>query len=806
MKFTLSWLKEHLDTAAGVAEIADTLTRIGLEVEGVEDKAKALAPFRIANVLSAERHPNADRLQICTVDPGDGTRIQVVCGAPNARAGMKGVFAPPGTHIPGTGTDLKVGKIRGVESHGMLLSERELGLSDEHEGIVDLPADAPVGESYAAWMKLDDPVIDIAVTPNRPDCLGVSGIARDLAAAGIGTWIRWPVAEIEGSFLSPVDVKLDFGDTESLCPAFALRLVRGVTNKQSPEWLQRRLREIGLRPINALADITNFITFDRGRPLHVFDAAKVSGDLIVRRATSGEQLLALDGKTYSLNDSVCVIADDNGVESIAGIIGGEASGCTEETTDVLVESALWEPLNIAHSGRQIGVNTDARFRFERGVDPEFMRPGLDLATQLIVDLCGGEPSEAVVAGSVPQSRRVVDFPIAEVRRLAGIEVPATTVLSILGALGFEASGSGGPSIEVIVPSWRPDIDGKADIVEEVIRIVGVDQIPSTPMAREEGVAAPVLTIDQRRARLAKRTLAGAGLTEAVSWSFVSEAEAKAFGGGDSELSLANPISPDMSDMRPSLLPGLIAAAQRNADRGHSDIALFEVGQIYHGNRPNDQLTAATGIRRGTASATGGGRHWSGSTKAVTLFDAKADASALLEALGIAASKLQIVAGGPDWFHPGRVGTVQLGPKNKIAWFGELHPATLEQLGVNGAIVGFEVLLDALPHPKANRTRTKPALDANDLQAVRRDFAFVVDSDVAADRVVSAAERANPSLISSVLVFDLFEGESLGSGRKSIAIEVTLQPNERTLTEAEIEDVSGRIVDGVGKATGAQLRS
>ena len=803
MKFTVSWLKEHLETSATIDEIAGTLTRIGLEVEDIEDKAKALAPFRIASVLSAEPHPNADRLKVCAVDPGDGKAIQVVCGAPNARAGMKGVFAPAGVYIPGTGIELKIGKIRGVESHGMLLSERELGLSDDHEGIVDLPADAPLGESYASWMKLDDPVIDVAITPNRSDCLGVSGIARDLAAAGLGRRIERDIKAVEGAFPCPVAVKLDFGDTEPLCPAFALRLVRGVENRPSPDWLQKRLREIGLRPINALVDITNFITFDRGRPLHVFDAAKVAGDLVVRRAKSGEELFALDGRAYRLDDSMCVIADDKGVESIAGIIGGEASGCTDGATDVLIESALWEPLNIARTGRQLGINSDARFRFERGVDPNFALPGLDLATQLVLDLCGGEASETILAGSIPDRRRAIDFPVSEVERLAGIDVPSTQILSILGALGFESSGTkGARTLNVVVPSWRPDIEGKADLVEEIIRIVGVDQIPAMPLPRIKGVATPILTAGQKKTRLAKRALAASGLAEAVTWSFISEAEAKAFGGGAEELSLANPISAEMSDMRPSLLPGLIASAQRNADRGYGDIGMFEVGQIYRGDRPEDQAIAATGIRRGTA---GGGRHWSGAASPVSVFDAKADVMSLLGALGAPTSQMQIVAGGPDWFHPGRVGTIQLGSKNALAWFGEIHPGVMERLDVAGPIVGFEVILDALPEPKAKPTRTRPALEAIDLQSVHRDFAFVVVREVEADKIVRAAERADRALVAAVTIFDLFEGASVGEGKKSIAIEVTLQPTDRTLTDAEIDAVSAKIIAKVTKETGAVLR-
>lgn len=804
MKFTISWLKEHLDTQASVEEITDKLTQIGLEVEGVENKAKDLAPFRIAKVVTAEQHPNADRLRVCSVDPGDGIAVQVVCGAPNARAGMKGVFAPAGTHIPGTGVDLNVGTIRGVESHGMLLSERELGLSDDHEGIVELPADAPVGESYTAWMKLDDPVIDIAVTPNRPDCLGVSGIARDLAAAGIGKIIERSPKPARGGYPCPVNVVLDFGDTEPLCPAFGLRLIRGVKNGPSPEWLQRRLHEIGLRPINKLVDITNFITVDRGRPLHVFDADKVAGDLVVRRAKSGESISALDGKTYDLDETMCVIADEAGPESLAGIVGGEATGCTEHTTNVLVESALWEPLNIARTGRQLGVNTDARFRFERGVDPAFMLPGLELATEMIAELCGGDPSEIAMVGKVPEPRHSISFPVTEVARLSGIEVPRSRVLSILGALGFDASGTAGQALSVIVPPWRPDVDGKADLVEEVVRIVGVDEIPATPLPRVDGVASPVLTVRQQRISRAKRVLAASGLAEAITWSFISEAEAGAFGGNPS-LALANPISSDMSDMRPSLIPGLLSAAQRNADRGSSDVGLFEVGHIYRGDRPEDQSTAATGLRRGTAGLDGGGRHWSGTASPVSVYDAKSDLMTLLAALGAPVGSLQTVSGGPDWFHPGRVGTLQLGPKNQLAWFGELHPATLQLLGVEGPVVAFEAMIEAIPEPKAKPTRTKPALEEITLQPVRRDFAFVVDPDIAAARIVKAAQSASKRLIAAVEIFDVFQSDSIGADKKSVAIEVTMQPREQTLTEAEIDEVSQAIIASVTKATGAMLR-
>jgi phenylalanyl-tRNA synthetase beta chain len=805
MKFTLSWLKEHLETNASLDEITDALTRVGLEVEEVEDKAKALAPFTIAYVVSAVQHPNADRLRVCMVDTGSGDPVQVVCGAPNARTGMKSVFSPAGTYIPGKDITLSVGTIRGVESHGMLCSAAELELSEDHDGIIELPDDAPVGQGYADYAGLGDPVIDIAITPNRPDCLGIHGVARDLAAAGLGTLKDRSVAPVAGSFPSPVGVNLDFGDTPSLTPAFGLRLVRGVKNGPSPEWMQRQLRAIGLRPINALVDITNYLTFDRGRPLHVFDAAKVKGDLTVRRAVGGETLLALDGKTYALDPSICVISDDNGIESLGGIMGGEASGCDENTVDVLIESALWEPLNIAQTGRKLGINSDARYRFERGVDPAFMLPGLELATRLVQEICGGEASEIVVAGTVPEPHLSLAFPIAEVKRLAGIDPTEDEIRRVLTALGFTVSGAA-PVLTVGVPSWRPDVDGKADLVEEVMRILGVDRVPSTPLPKSENVSKPVLTLAQTRTRRAKRALAARGLVEAVTWSFVAKPVAEAFGGGKPELALANPISTDMSDMRPSLLPGLLLAAQRNADRGFADLALFEVGQIFRGTKPADQLTAATGIRRNTATVNGAGRHWQGKAPSVSVYDAKADALALLDALGAQVEKFQIVAGAPSWFHPGRSGTIQLGPQNVIGWFGELHPSVLEALDVDGPLVGFEILLDAIPAPRARPTKTKPALELVPFQPVTRDFAFVVDRSVEAAKLIRAAQGADKALISNVAVFDVFEGASIGADKKSVAIEVTLRPTQKTLTDEEIEAVSAKIVAQVAKATAGVLRS
>jgi phenylalanyl-tRNA synthetase beta chain len=804
VKFTLAWLKEHLDTDASLDAIVAKLTMIGLEVERIEDKAKALAPFTIARVVSAEQHPNADRLRVCMVDTGTGDPVQVVCGAPNARTGMKGVFSPPGSFIPGKNITLGVGTIRGVESRGMLLSEAELQISDNHDGIIDLPADAPVGTPYARWAGIDDPVVEINLTPNRPDCTGVHGIARDLAAADLGTFLDPSVKPVTGEYPCPVSVKLDFGTTPSLCPGFALRLVRGVKNGPSPDWLARRLTAIGLRPINALVDITNFITFDRGRPLHVFDAAKVRGNLTVRRGRAGESLTALDGKTYRLDDTVCVIADHAGPESLAGIMGGETTGCSETTTDVLIESAVWDELNIAQTGRRLGINSDARYRFERGVDPAFMVPGLELATAMVLNLCGGTPSSNVITGEVHSPDRIIDFPLDTVARLAGIDVALPELRRVLARLGFFVAGQG-KSVKIAPPSWRPDVHGKPDIVEEVIRIIGVDRIPSTPFDRGATPRKPVLTVLQQRTRKAKRALAARGLVEAVTWSFIAKPQADLFGGGKPEIALANPIAADLSDMRPSLVPGLIAAAQRNADRGIGDVALFEVGQIFRGDQPADQLTAAAGVRRALAKPSGSGRHWSGKAGAVDAFDVKADALAALAAAGAPLGALQIAPGGPAWLHPGRCGTIQIGPQNVLGHFGELHPRALAALRAEGPLAGFEVILERIPEPKAKATRAKSVLELSPFQPVERDFAFVVDRSVKAGDIVRAAQSADRKLVEVVSVFDVYEGEGIAAGKKSIAIAVTLRPREKTMTDEEIEAVAAKIVAEVSKRTGGVLR-
>ncbi len=809
MKFTLSWLKDHLETSASTAEIVETLTRIGLEVEHVDNPADRLKDFVVAHVIEAKQHPNADRLRVCMVDTGTGTPTQVVCGAPNARTGLNSVFALPGAYIPAKNITLSKGVIRGVESNGMLCSAFELELSNDHEGIIELPADAPIGQRYADYAGLDEPVIEINLTPNRPDAAGVHGIARDLAAAGLGRLKEREIKPVAANFPCPVGVKLDFiADDKHLAPMFALRLVRNVKNGPSPDWLQKRLKEIGLRPINALVDITNYMTFDRARPLHVFDAKKVSGQLVVRRAKSGEEIVALDGKTYKLDESNVVICDDKGVESIAGIMGGEASGCDETTTDVLIESALWDPLNIARSGRGLGIVSDARYRFERGIDPASVVPGIELATHLVMEICGGEASQIVVAGEQPAGKPNIEFPWSEVKRLTGLQLETSEMASILEGLGFGVMRQSGNADRVIVqiPSWRPDVDGKADLVEEITRIAGLDRVTSTPLLRDEAtIAKPILTLLQKRTRQARRALASRGLVEAVTWSFVSKSRATLFGGGAPELALANPIAADLSDMRPSLLPGLIAAVQRNADRGLGDAALFEVGQIFKGDGEKDQRMAAAAVRRGSAKATGAGRHWSQRMTPVDVFDVKADVLSLLNSLGVATGGLQLVAGGPAWFHPGRSGTLQFGPKNIIGYFGELHPRVLEELDVAGPVVAFEITLDEIPAPKAKPTKTKGKLEMSDFMPLERDFAFIVDRSVKAGDMLRAALGADKALISDANVFDIYEGTGIPEGKKSVAVSVTLQPREKTLTDTEIEAVMAKIVADVTKKTGATLR-
>jgi phenylalanyl-tRNA synthetase beta chain len=796
MKFTLSWLADHIDTDAPVDKIADTLTNIGLEVEGIEDKAKQLAPFTVAYVVSAEKHPNADKLRVCIVDTGK-EKLQVVCGAPNARTGMKGVFAHAGVTIPGTGVELKKSSIRGVESNGMLCSEREMGLSQEHDGIIELPEDAPIGEPFAKLMGLTDPVIEIKLTPNRPDCTGVRGVARDLAAAGIGHLKPDQPVKITPRFNNPVAIGLHFDEAaKSACPVFAGRMVKGVKNGPSPAWLQQRLKAVGLRPISTLVDITNLMSLDRARPLHVYDADKLNGEIHARLAKKGEKVLALDDKTYELDEEMCVIADDNGVLGLGGVMGGETTGVSEGTTNVFIESAYFDPVRTARTGRELGIVSDARYRFERGIDPEYVVPGLDLATKIIVDLCGGEPSDVTVAGRVPDTKREITFDPALVEKLCGVKMHQAEALSILDRLGFRTV----IGTRVVVPSWRPDINGPADLVEEVVRIAGYDKIPSTPLPRQATVPLPVLTPMQKRVRAAKRTLAARGLFEAMTWSFVSKAQAALFGGVPDALMLANPISADLDAMRPSVLPGLLAAAQRNGARGLKDLSVFEVGPQFTGPDPGEQLTAATGIRVGN-----GPRSWTKAAWSADVFQAKADVLAVLESCGFAPESAQTTADAPAWYHPGRSGALRLGPKNVLAFFGELHPRVLAAFDLTGPVAAFEVMLETLPSPKAKPSKARSKLELSEFQAVERDFAFVVDAKVAAADIVKAAMSVDRVLVESVNVFDVYEGQGVDPGKKSLAIAVRLQPKDRTLAEADIETVSSKIIGAVAKATGGKLR-
>ncbi|MES2907005.1 MAG: phenylalanine--tRNA ligase subunit beta [Pseudomonadota bacterium] len=797
MKFTFLWLKDHLDTTASVDEIVQKLTAIGLEVETVEDKAKALKDFKIAHVVSAEKHPNADRLRLCMVDVGESAPIQVVCGAPNARAGMKTVFAAPGTYIPGKDFTIDVGTIRGVESRGMLCSADELNIGGENDGILDLPQDAPVGTNYAEWAGLDDSVIEIALTPNRPDCTGVRGIARDLAATEIGDLKPAEAKPVKGSFANSFALKIELDHQPHWCPAFALRLLKNVKNGASPVWMQKRLQAIGLRPINALVDLTNYFTFDIARPLHVFDADKVKGALVVRAAKKDETFEALDGKTYTLDESMCVIADDSGVISLAGIMGGKATGCDENTKNVLIECALWDPLNIAQTGRKLGVSSDARYRFERGVDPQGVANGIECASSLAIEMCGGDISDITWHKNIADDNRIIIFSSSEVKRLTGADLLHQEIKIILERLGFWLSGDHA-EWRVAPPSWRPDIYGKADLVEEVIRIAGLDRVMSTRLPAADSVNAPVLTLPQKRKTAAQRVLAARGLCEAVTWSFISEPQAKMFGGGQDELKVANPISVEMAVMRPSLLPGLIMAARQNEDRGVSHAALFEVGQVFKGLEPKDQFVLASGLR-GQAD-----RHWSRKETHADVFDAKADCVAVLSALG-APDNIPVTRDAPSWFHPGRSGTFRLGP-NVIAHFGELHPAIVEHHKLSSGAAAFEIFIDALPVPKTKPTRTKPKLALSVLQPLRRDFAFTLDEHVEAAEVLKAARGADKALITDVTVFDVYQGAGIPSGKKSLAIEVTLQPQDKTLTEPEIDAVAQKIIAAVTKATGASLRS
>ena len=714
---------------------------------------------------------------------------------------MKGAFAPGGSYIPGTNITLKPTEIRGIMSNGMLLSEREMGISDEHDGIIELDENAKIGDRVVDVMGLNDPIIEIAITPNRGDCLGVRGIARDMAAAGLGALKPLATGPVPGTFKSPVQVNLNFDEaTKSACPHFVGRYIRGVQNGESPKWLKDKLLAIGLRPISALVDITNLLTMDLGRPLHVFDVAHLDGDVQARMAKPGEKLLALNGKEYTLSADMCVIADNSKVEALGGVIGGEASGCTETTTDVYVECAYFDPIRTATTGRKLQVISDARFRFERGVDPAFLETGMEIATRLIMDLCGGEPSEIVNAGTEANWKRDIALRPERIKTLGGIDIPLEEIERILIVLGFGVDGDNG-LFKVAIPSWRSDIVGEACLVEEVVRIYGFDKIPAVPVRADSGLPQNALLADQKRHSQARRVLAKRGMVEAVTYSFLSNADADLFGGAPDSVKLVNPISSDLDVMRPSLLPNLLNAANRNVSRGMNSVAMFEVGPQFKGDLPKDQLIIAAGIRTNQI----GSKHWNQGPRTVDVFDAKADALAVLEDLGAPAVKLQAIAEAPAWYHPGRSGVLCLGPKNKLAYFGEIHPGLLKRMGIKGQIIGFEIFVDALPKPKAKPSARKPHLNLPQLHTVDRDFAFVVNDDVAASAVVNAAIGADKKLITNVSVFDVFSGENLGEAKKSIAISVTMQPIEQTFTDAEIDAVAEKVIANVSKSTGGSLR-
>ena len=802
MKFTLSWLKEHLETDASLDRIVETMVAVGLEVEDVENPEERLAAFTIGEVLAAEKHPDADKLKVCRVATQDGEK-QIVCGAPNARKGIKIAFAPVGAYVPGIDVTLKKAKIRGVESFGMMCSAREMELGDDHDGIIEAPAEAKIGDPVAGWLGADDPVIDFEVTPNRPDTNGVGGVARDLAAAGLGKLITPAPKAVKGGFECPQKIDLDFPQSaKDACPAFAGRYIRGVKNGPSPQWLQDKLRAIGLRPINALADVTNYISYDRARPLHVYDADKLKGVICARLGAEGESFLGLDGKDYEVDETMCVIADDNGVLGFGGILGGEDTGCTEETVNVFVECAYFDPLRTAKTGRKTGIVSDARYRFERGVDPAFILPGIEFATAVILDICGGEPSEVELAGEIPNTDKTILFPPSEVKRLTGIEAAPEECQRILTALGFTVAKSDPWQIDA--PSWRPDIEGKADLVEEIARIIGFDQLPTQTLPLHNAVEMPKLSRAQDRRNLARRALAGRGMLEAVTWSFLDENHAALFLSANElrarGLILANPIASDLGAMRPSILPNLISALQRNADRGRNDLALFETAPQYAGDQPEDQMMMATGARLSNPP-----RHWSASAAKADAFTVKADALAALEAAGAPTQSLQTTDDAPGYFHPGRSGALRLGPK-ALAFFGEIHPRVLKAMNVEEPVFGFEVFLDMIPERKSKPTKTKPALNASELLPLTRDFAFVVDETVAAETLLKAVRGAEKKLIDDVTLFDVYQGKGVPEGKKSLAVEVKIQPREKTMTDEEIDAVSARIVAQVAKATGGALRS
>lgn len=799
MKFTLSWLKRHLDTDATLEEISDKLTAIGLEVEDIADGAEMYAPFTVAYVEKAEQHPDADKLRVCTVKSSSGVH-QVVCGAPNAKTGMYAIFAPEGSVIPGLDNlVLKKAKIRGVESCGMLVSEKEMCLSDEHKGIIELEGEPEIGTPMAEIFGLDDPVIEIALTPNRADCAGVYGIARDLAAAGLGTLKPVLVKKEEGNFASDINVTIEDIDG---CAQFLGRQIKGVKNAPSPEWFQKLLKAVGLRPISALVDITNFLSLDHARPLHVYDADKVSGDIVVRETKGGESFEALDDKTYTVSQGAVGIFDDSGLIGLGGIVGGESTGCTEETTNVFLEAAYFMPERIARAGRDLGVQSDARYRFERGVDPVFTETGLHLASALITEFCGGEVSEVVRAGAVPAWQREIEYKPEVMKNLIGVDVDTMRQEKILQALGFDVRV--GPQWSITPPSWRGDVFGSADIAEEIIRIVGFDAIPSVSV--HSSVSTPIESATPLLANVqnARSAMVARGMDECVTWSFLSDNSAKLFGLNDNDarksLTLQNAISSEIDVMRPSILPNLLQAVARSADQGMGNVAFCEVGPTFQSLKPEGQAVVASGLRAGQSVT----RNWASDKRDTDMYDVKADALDVLEACGAPAASAQITRDAPDYFHPGRSGAIRLG-KNVLAYFGELHPAVLENMGVKSKhVCGFEVFLENIPQSKSKGTE-KPLLVMEPLLPIERDFAFVVDQDVAAEDVRRTALAAEKKLIVDAQIFDVYQGKGIEDGKKSLALSIAIQPRGESLTDKDIDAVMQSVIDAVAKKCDGVLR-
>ncbi len=808
MKFTLSWLKQHLDTDATLEQISEKLTDIGLEVEEIEDKEKIYAPFKVAYIESAEPHPDADRLKVLQVKTADYGILQVVCGAPNAKAGMYGIFAPEGTYIPGLDVTLKKSKIRGIESNGMMVSEKEMCLSDEHNGIIELEGDYKIGTPMAEIFGLDDALIDIAITPNRADCAGVRGIARDLAAAGLGKLEDLNNTKITGNFDSPITVSLKFAEeNKHHCPLFLGRYIKNVKNVQSPEWLRKKIESVGLRSISALVDITNYMTLDLNRPLHVYDADKLKGNINVRSAKSGEKLEALDGKNYELCEGQIVIADDSGAIALGGIIGGVETECTEDTVNVFLEAAYFDPYRIARTGRDLQIESDARYRFERGIDSQFTFDGIEIATRLITEICGGEVSNIVQAGDIPESTKTISFNPALVKKLTGMEIAKDKQKEILNSLGFQVKKETSESWQIITPSWRPDIWGQPDIVEEVARIWGYNNLPETSLQKDEVITRSAETKISSLSRKARIVLASIGLNECVTYSFMDKETALKFGANDNDnadnLTLINPISSDWNQMRPSILPNLIKAAANNVDKGYGNVCLFEVGPVFKSLKPEGQEIVASGIRQGQKA----NKHWSSpeESREFDLYDAKSDVYQALKAMNCPTDNLQIVREAPEYYHPGRSGVLKMG-KNIIAYFGEIHPQIIDDIDVKAPVVGFEIFINNIPVPRKKKSTAKKLLQLSQFQPVNRDFAFIVDENVLAGDIERAAKSSDKKSIISVNIFDVYQGKGVEEGKKSIAINVTLQPIEKTFTDEEIEQISAKIIDNVSKRTGASLRA